>query len=183
VQEGWPIQGGPGSVPVIGDFDGDAGTDLLAVEGPVDLDGQLLWTRATLWTLGAPYRARSDAWTMHRRSADRAATLGMSEDDPIAGALLSEVYCQPNPGGPSGTAVHYRLGAGTERVVIQIYDAAGLEVRRLDGSAFSGVENLVRWNAANGDGDRVAPGLYVYRVTASGGGRVETQVGKLAMVR
>jgi M6 family metalloprotease-like protein len=181
---GWPVQAGPGAVPVVGDFDGDGLVDLFAIEAAVDGDGEALWTRATMWSLGVPYASRSDAWRMHRRGPERAARVPASADAPSGGdGLLADVYCQPNPAYRDGTSFHYRLGGSADRVEIAVYDVSGQEVRRLGGDAFAGVDNLVRWDGRNDDGERVAPGLYVYRVTATGGSRTDTVVGKLAFVR
>jgi hypothetical protein len=181
--EGWPLQIAPASVPVVGDFDGDGRVEVFAVEATLDSRGQPIASRATLWAMPASWTDRADAWTSYRGGPTRSAIAGPTEDrTPGNLAVLDEVYCQPNPG-PHGTRFHYRAGPGVDRVEIRVYDASGLEVRRLDGTAYVGVDNLVPWDATTDDGNQVAAGLYVYRITASGSGGTESHVGKLALVR
>lgn len=181
---GWPVQASPGAVPVVGDFDGDGRTDLFAVEAAVDGDGTPIWTRATMWSLATRYTDRADAWRMHRQGPERAALGRSSSDTPPGGTdLVTDVYCQPNPAYGDGTSIHYRLASDAERVEIRLYDVSGREVRRMTGDAFAGIDNLVRWDGMNDDGQRAAPGLYVYRVTASGASGTDAVVGKLAFVR
>ncbi len=183
VLRGWPLQVGSGTVPVVGDFDGDARTDVFALDVGRGSRDEVLWTRAVLWNLDAPYRPRGDEWGMFRRGPTRNAVTAASESDvPDAASGLADVYCQPNPARPDGTSFHYRPAMDVSRVTITIYDAAGIEVRRLDGTVYGGVDNLVRWDGLNESGTPVAPGLYVYRV-ASTGGRADSEVGKLALIR
>jgi len=181
--EGWPLQAAPSSVPVVGDLDGDGRVEVFAVEASLDSRGNPIACRATLWGMPGSWSDRTDAWTSYRGGPTRQAVAAATEDAaPGNLAALGEVYCQPNPG-PDGTRFHYRPGPGVDRVEIRVYDASGLEVRRLDGTAYPGVDNLVPWDATNDDGNKVAAGLYVYRITASGSGGTESHVGKLALVR
>jgi len=184
VLPGWPIDVGPASVPVLGDFDGDGEAEIFAVESSRDVKDEPLWARASLWTLHTPFRARPDAWLMHRRDATRNAAVGASASSVRStGRALADVYCQPNPGRADGTWIHYVPDIQVTSVEVAVYDASGGEVRVLSGTAFGGVDNLVHWDGRSSDGDRVPGGLYVVRVSAEkSGGRV-TELEKLAIVR
>lgn len=50
-------------------------------------------------------------------------------------------------------------------VTLDIFDAQGRRVRRL-GGRFEAGRRSVAWDERNNDGGRVAPGVYVYRMTA-----------------
>jgi M6 family metalloprotease-like protein len=188
---GWPLQGTPGSVPIVGSFSGPdplAAVQVFSVESPPSDDGrgfpEHLWSRAVLWELGGTYRPRDDEWRMHRRDAARSASAGSSRSDRPGGApLLAQVWCQPNPAHAGGTRIHYRLGTDAERVDVHVYDLSGLEVRRFKGTADRGVDNLVHWDGTNDDRRPVAPGLYVFRVSAVARGRTDTAVGKVVLIR
>jgi len=181
---GWPVQSAPGSVPVVGDFQGSGQTSVFAVEAPYAVEGDIMWTRATLWNLGTGFESHLDEWPMYRRDAARNATIGASSHDVLQGVdMVRDVYCQPNPAGRDGTRFHYLLGPSIDRVEIRVYDLTGMEVRKLHGSVNEGVDNLVLWDGENSDGNAVAPGLYVYRLAVTQGSTVQSIVGKLAVVR
>ena len=181
---GWPLQIGEGTVPIVGDFDRDGRTDLFALDVGRGSRDEVLWTRAVLWNLDTRYRERPDEWRMFRRGPTRNALTETSATAvPDAASGLADVYCQPNPARSTGTSFHYRPAMGVSRVTITIYDASGLEVRKLDGTVYGGVDNLVPWDGLNESGAPVAPGLYVYRVESTGGRSADSEIGKLALVR
>lgn len=108
---GWPLQIAPGSVPVVGDFDADGWTDVFALQSARNAEDELLWSRAARWTLANAFTSRADAWSMLGRDAARNAVAATSADGPATGgALVAELYWQPNPGRADGTWLHYRLG-------------------------------------------------------------------------
>jgi hypothetical protein len=121
---------------------------------------------------------------MHQRDATRnAVSLASASGVNPTLEALADVYCQPNPGRRDGTSVHYVPGRNVRGVEIVIYDASGAEVRRLGGTTFGDVDNLVHWDGRTNEGDEVPGGLYVVRVTTSGAGASATRISKLAMVR
>jgi hypothetical protein len=74
---------------------------------------------------------------------------------------------RPNPGGP-GTQIEYALPEPS-RVRLAIYDVRGRAVRELVSGNRPAGPGLVRWDGRDAAGQRVAPGVYFYRLTASSG--------------
>ena len=182
--DGWAFQAGPRSVPIVGDFDGDGSGDLFFLESIRDVNGDPLLNRASLWNLGTAYEERADAWTMFRGNARGTSAAGQSENAILEpGELLTDVFAQPNPAGPEGAWLHYNLQTGVEFVRIELYDTAGQSVRQIAGTRFPGADNLVHWDGTDDDGSPVAPGLYVYRVSARSASDTQTTVGKVALIR
>jgi hypothetical protein len=73
----------------------------------------------------------------------------------------------PNPFNPT-TSIRYAVRE-RGRVQIRVYNVAGQLVTTLvDGEASPGVEHVVEWDGHNDAGQRVASGVYFYRMTAPG---------------
>jgi flagellar hook assembly protein FlgD len=54
------------------------------------------------------------------------------------------------------------------RVLLEVYDAAGKKVATLvDGPRRAG-KSVVRWDGRNGEGNRLASGVYFYRLRVAG---------------
>jgi hypothetical protein len=98
------------------------------------------------------------------------------EMDPEGGFALGKSY--PNPFDVS-TVIPYRLAKPCGRIRLAIYDAVGREVRRLmDGGQDAGRHHAV-WDGRDGEGKRVPPGVYFYRIEA----RDFTRTNKLLLVK
>jgi hypothetical protein len=78
----------------------------------------------------------------------------------------------PNPFNPT-TTIRYELPAAAH-VVLTIYDILGREVRTLVNEQSSPGTFQVVWNGENGFGNRVASGVYFYRLTATSSGTKAT---------
>lgn len=63
---------------------------------------------------------------------------------------------------------------GRTHVTLDVLDAAGNPVVRLAEGVYDGGRHAVRWRGCDGEGRRVAPGVYTVRMNA--GGRVRTRV-------
>jgi parallel beta-helix repeat protein len=86
-------------------------------------------------------------------------------DQPVTRAALYPAA--PNPFNPF-TVIRYDVpGAGAD-VTIVVYDVTGRRVATLVDGYQSGGRKLVTWNGRNNHGNRVATGLYFYRMTAPG---------------
>ncbi len=71
----------------------------------------------------------------------------------------------PNPFNPT-TTIHYDVKAGGGQVSLRVFDVSGRVVRTLvDGSQTEGSKS-VTWNGTNDRGQRVASGIYFYRMIA-----------------
>lgn len=90
--------------------------------------------------------------------------------------VLDQVFNYPNPF-PQETLVHARLSQPA-RITIQILTVAGRRVRevRVDGKAG---ENYIPWDGRDSMGEKVAIGVYLFKVTAElpSGGRA-TAIGR-----
>ncbi|HMB67809.1 MAG TPA: FG-GAP-like repeat-containing protein, partial [bacterium] len=97
--------------------------------------------------------------------------------------LRGPVTVYPNPvrGARDRITVRYTLGArgeGATNVDIRLYNLAGEEVASLPGTTFPNTENVVTL-----PGDSLASGVYLCSVRARSGDRVESHVGKFAVIR
>ena len=93
----------------------------------------------------------------------------VGDDHPLKFALHDAV---PNPFNPQ-TTIRYDVAAGGADVNITIYDVAGARVRELVNEYRAAGMWSVRWNGDDDRGQRVASGVYFYRMRA--GSFVETR--------
>lgn len=73
---------------------------------------------------------------------------------------------EPNPFNPS-TSIRFRLDVGGPMQLV-IYDSAGRRVRTLVDETRAAGEHEARWDGRDDTGQRLASGVYVYRLTAPG---------------
>lgn len=89
------------------------------------------------------------------------------------------VYNYPNPFNPDKGVTNIRFSVEEESdVTIEIFDVAGDLVWRKELRASPGV-TLVPWDGKNEEGEIVANGVYIYRVTADG----KSVIKKIAVLR
>jgi len=99
-------------------------------------------------------------------------------DSPGDGLLPKQfVYNWPNPNKENFTFIRYRLSESAD-VRIKIYDLAGDLVKELSGPGVANNDNEVRWDLTG-----VQSGVYLGRVEASGSGKSDVQVIKIAVVK
>jgi hypothetical protein len=72
----------------------------------------------------------------------------------------------PNPVG-RGTRIGFRLAAAG-RVDLDVYTSTGRHVRSLAAGPRAAGSHVLEWDGRNGDGRRVPPGLYFYRLRSLG---------------
>jgi len=89
-----------------------------------------------------------------------------AEDEPVTNAYA--LYQNtPNPFNPT-TAIGYDVAAGGGAVTLEIFDVSGRLVRTLvDGEQTEGPKRAL-WDGRNDSGNRVASGVYIYRLRAQG---------------
>lgn len=99
-----------------------------------------------------------------------------------AAADLSDAYVYPNPFKPnspgsfrSDRLTFKRLPAAA---TIRIFAITGRQVAKLHKT--DGAVDYYEWGAVNGGGEKLASGIYLYLVTAPGGGKAK---GKFAVIR
>lgn len=100
---------------------------------------------------------------------------------------LTEVMNYPNPF-PDQTSFCYHLSREADRVEIKIFTEAGRLIRHIPfASARVGYNYSTTWNGEDQAGDKVASGVYIYKITAEGtmnGERKTKEVyGKAVVVR
>ncbi len=100
---------------------------------------------------------------------------------------LTEVMNYPNPFSRV-TNFYYRLSSAAERVEVKIFTLAGRTIREIPyASAQSGINFSTTWDGKDQEGDDVANGIYIYKITAEGtlNGKSEKAeaLGKAVVVR
>jgi hypothetical protein len=100
---------------------------------------------------------------------------------PSATASEGSLVVYPNPAHERAT---FRfVGAGVGEASLTVYDAAGSIVHQHRFEVVGGVTNEHPWDLRNDDGEAVAPGLYIVRMTVVGGGAAVGHETKLAVFR
>jgi hypothetical protein len=172
---GWPLAAdGPlAGGPVLADLEGDGDLDLAAI----DTAGFV-----SLWDLGVPLPAASagpwPAWGAETARSWRFD--GSALPAPGAAALMeaASVVSYPHPV-TTETRIRYRLGAPAT-VEVAVYDLAGVRRRAMAGPGLPGTENEVVVSAVTPD--RLAPGVYVVRVSARGAAGESVAFRKVAVL-
>jgi hypothetical protein len=100
---------------------------------------------------------------------------------------LTQVMNYPNPFSKE-TNFYYHLSSSAERVEIEIFTLAGRLIKHLpNASKEAGINFSTTWDGKDQDGDQVANGVYIYKVTAEGridGGAKKKEVfGKAVVLR
>jgi flagellar hook assembly protein FlgD len=75
------------------------------------------------------------------------------------------------------------MQSGPGPVTLEVFTAAGRKVYSRSGIDGKPGYNQLWWDCRDADGDPVASGSYVYRLTAGASGTGEESVGILAIVR
>jgi flagellar hook assembly protein FlgD len=107
--------------------------------------------------------------------------------------VITDLYPYPNPMSDH-TQFAFQIQGGDTRptdFTLRIYTLSGRLVREFQGSAVNdgaGLHktgwNTLTWNGRDQDGDRVATGVYLYRVRMEGeDGTFEGDVEKIAVIR
>jgi hypothetical protein len=98
-----------------------------------------------------------------------------------SGFAMNRLFVYPSPF-DRVTSFNYELTGSPAGVLIEIFTISGRKLVEIDGSAVVG-ENSVVWEGLDAEGDRVANGLYVYRITATDTeGRKITRLDKIVKV-
>ena len=95
---------------------------------------------------------------------------------------LAEAYVYPNPFKPNSPGRFSSDKLTFKRLpheaVIKIFDITGAQVAELRKS--DAAADQYEWNVTNSDGRKLASGVYIYLITAPGGGKAR---GKFAVIR
>lgn len=99
----------------------------------------------------------------------------LSESGENGALFASKPYMFPNPDRTGNATFRYVTGPNVMRVGIEVYNLAGKLVDKFDGD----LNGETHWLF----GDRVAAGVYYYRITAYAADGKESVVGKMVVVR
>jgi len=90
---------------------------------------------------------------------------------------LADVFTYPNPYSKSSGVDYVMFANLTRKATIHIYTLNGKAIKTIEHEGDTGG---VRWHLDTNSGEKVASGIYIYRITAEG---VAEKMGKLAVVR
>ena len=106
---------------------------------------------------------------------------------------MTEVMNYPNPirKGDINTTFQYRLNDSVSKVSIKIFTEAGRKIKTIETSSSDQTKmdyNQVPWDLLDADGDRLANGIYIYKISASrvdinGAHDSADETGKLVILR
>lgn len=123
---------------------------------------------------------RIKAWDGANNSAVLEMSLEIVSSDKLK---LSDVLNYPNPM-KDKTSFCYILSAPADEVAIEIYTLAGRLVKTIRSAASHGGYNFeTTWDGRDNDGDRVASGVYLYKVRARLAARETAEFGKIVLMR
>ncbi len=99
-------------------------------------------------------------------------------------AKILYVYNYPNPF-KEATSFTFKLTQIPDEIKIKIFTIAGRLVKeiKLSSSQFNFDFNKIYWDGKDEDGDRLANGVYLYKVIMKAGDKTESVTQKLAIVR
>jgi hypothetical protein len=86
----------------------------------------------------------------------------LSEDRDL---YITQAMNYPNPFSGS-TEFTYELSVPAEKVEIMIFTLSGRLIRTLNGSGSAGFNSGTVWDGRDQDGDRIANGVYIYKIMA-----------------
>ena len=162
----------PTGTPVVWDLDGDGRLALAALDG----EAVYAWD---LQRVAAQYVGGPAHWS--QAGADAAGSrAAQASGRPVVeseAALLTRVYCYPNPVGP-GEEAHLRFAlSAAGRIELEVFDALGGRVGKLRRDGLEAGEREVTWSVGG-----YASGLYLCRLIAHGDdGRRGEAVVKMAV--
>jgi len=109
------------------------------------------------------YEVRLKAWDNFNNSSVVTALLSVISSQEFR---LEEVMNYPNPFKTS-TVFQYRLNSyEVDRVSLEIFTLAGRRIRSFQNLSTSFGYNFREWDGSDQDGDQIANGVYIYKITA-----------------
>ncbi len=169
-------------------LDGDTGnkidlTDFFSYVSGSYTDGELLYPFENL--SAGRHTVEVKAWDNFNNSNSASVEFVLSAND---GLELNSVMNYPNPL-RNETTFTFELNQASATVEIKIYTLAGRLIRTLEGAEAIAGFNMIPWDGRDGDGDRLANGVYLYKVIArlqsseGSGGEQAEEIGKIVVQR
>ena len=98
--------------------------------------------------------------------------------------VRESVYNYPNPFSTTTEFTFQSVGAEGGEILIKIYTISGRLIRTIEGNAVgSDGFNHVYWDGLDDDGDRLANGVYLYKIKIQKGERSKEVLQKLVVLR
>jgi hypothetical protein len=137
------------------------------------------------------YELTLKAWDNFNNSSVTTQRIEIVENSKLA---LSDVMNYPNPikKGDSETAFQYCLNTDADMVTIKLFTEAGRKIKTIDildhDKMVEGCHHEVSWDLLDADGDKLANGIYIYKISASraninGNHDKADETGKLVILR
>jgi flagellar hook assembly protein FlgD len=105
------------------------------------------------------------AWDSANNSSLRVYSIAVGEFEKL---VISGIANYPNPA-TTETEFSYYLSEQVSDVRIEVYSLAGRLIKTMrNESTHEGYNVSKRWNMTDSRGDRIANGVYIYKVSASG---------------
>ncbi|RMG69074.1 MAG: T9SS C-terminal target domain-containing protein [Calditrichaeota bacterium] len=167
--------------PALGDLDGDADQELVAVTKGNTIYVWDFPNKSTNFPTFTVWRQENGNALNQNRPEEPPAYQGLppQQQPETAAPLLPKeaVYCWPNPAREGFTFIRYYLKEASQ-VRIQIFDLAGDLVAQMEGPGLARTDNEVRWDLSG-----VQSGVYFGRVEANNGSQTEVRFIKIAVVK
>jgi len=131
-----------------------------------------------IWRLEAEIFFPLDEDTLAVRVAgvERALTVRVTAE-----FTLGNVFAYPSPF-DQVSSFNYELTGSPQKVLIEIFTVSGRKILELQGDARIGYNSVI-WDGRDSEGNRIANGLYIYKLTATdSSGKKETFLGKVVKV-
>jgi hypothetical protein len=133
------------------------------------------------WRLQGGIQLEPGVHQLQVQAADSAGNIGLSQEIAVQVAEGYGTISVIVMSRPSADETIFVVRSTTEqRVSLGVYTVTGRPVIRMEESTTPPSDSSLRWNRRDGDGDRVANGVYLYRLSTESGISVR---GSFAVVR
>jgi hypothetical protein len=97
---------------------------------------------------------------------------------------IDELTAFPNPSRGEAIYINYNLQQKADEIKLKIMDTSGAKVATFDTSDFNALSSgKLKWDLRNDDGDKVANGVYYFKMEATKNGKKHKTTRKLAVLR
>ncbi len=96
--------------------------------------------------------------------------------------IVEEVVNYPNPFHGS-TVFTFQTNRQSAEVIVKIYTISGRLIQKLEGFTSAGFNKDISWDGRDQDGDRVANGIYLYKLIVKDGSQKTETIEKMVLTR
>ncbi len=121
------------------------------------------------------------AWDTYNNSSEAEIEFTVSSSSALR---VTNVYNYPNPFKDNTAFTFQHNYGGNINVSIKIYTVSGRLIKKIDKPAVTDKFVVINWAGTDEDGEKLANGVYLYKLTVTGDdGKTETSMGKLAVLK